>query len=30
MKYLEKLESDDCLAELRQLMDGIIELVLNQ
>lgn len=30
MKYLEQLKSDDCLAELRQLIDDIIELVLNQ
>lgn len=30
MKYLEQLKSDDCLAELRQLMNDIIELVLGQ
>ena len=30
MKYLEELKSEDCLAELRQLIDDIIELVLNQ
>lgn len=30
MKYLEQLKSDDCLAELRQLIYDIIELVLGQ
>lgn len=30
MKYLKEIKSDDCLAELRGLIDDIIELVLNQ
>ena len=30
MKYLKELKSDDCLAELRQLIDDIVELVLGQ
>lgn len=30
MKYLERIKSDDCLVELRQLMNDIIELVLGQ
>lgn len=30
MKYLKAERVDDCLAELRQLIDDIIELVLNQ
>ena len=30
MKYLKAERVEDCLAELGQLIDGIIELVLNQ
>lgn len=30
MKYLKAERVEDCLAELRQLIDDIIELVLNQ
>lgn len=30
MKYLKQLKSDDCLAKLGDLIDGIIEIVLNQ